>query len=395
MQSPVVSRSPNKKSLENRIQNFKKISGEISSEIDIHLHFDDANALKISDNIYLIRIIGSQSAFGIVYVAEIKKANSSSLRFACKLQLNDKTGKLERFLLDKLCKISLDANNCHFPIIYKNIDHKMPTEDISRYPLMLQNTGNVKSYILTLNEIANGDFKSFFKSHSSDSKLVKNAIEQIYMSLAFIHSHGIMHKDSHYGNFLYHKIDAGGYFHYNINGTDYYIENQGILWTIWDFGVSSPIFRFSDYMEDYNLLCLFMRHDNPTKITEDFKKKYKMEEKNIDPKTNRMKKTGKISHRKYGNIDDSIYIPYDISVLVDTLWKESGEDKNIDSKLINQDITEQTFLQNLLDNGIMFKKAIQDPEHTINTLNINFETKAKNQILMNKTSFINIPTKYL
>ncbi len=37
------------------------------------------------------------------------------------------------------------------------------------------------------------------------------------------------HYDSHWGNFLYHKIKPGGYFHYNIFGNDYYIENYGFF----------------------------------------------------------------------------------------------------------------------------------------------------------------------
>jgi hypothetical protein len=44
------------------------------------------------------------------------------------------------------------------------------------------------------------------------------------------------HYDAHWGNFLYHKIKPGGYFHYNIFGNDYYIENYGFLWVIWDYG---------------------------------------------------------------------------------------------------------------------------------------------------------------
>ena len=37
------------------------------------------------------------------------------------------------------------------------------------------------------------------------------------------------HNDAHWGNFLYHKVKPGGYFHYNI-------ENYGFLWIIWDYG---------------------------------------------------------------------------------------------------------------------------------------------------------------
>jgi hypothetical protein len=49
---------------------------------------------------------------------------------------------------------------------------------------------------------------------------------------------GRIHNDTHPGNFLYHNIKAGGFFHYNIFGVDYYLENIGFLWVIWDFDLS-------------------------------------------------------------------------------------------------------------------------------------------------------------
>ena len=57
----------------------------------------------------------------------------------------------------------------------------------------------------------------------------------------FFHKHiNALHCDTHGGNFLYHKIKPGGYFHYNLYGKDYYLENIGFLWVIWDFGLINP-----------------------------------------------------------------------------------------------------------------------------------------------------------
>ena len=53
----------------------------------------------------------------------------------------------------------------------------------------------------------------------------------------YINAH---HRDAHAGNFLYHKVKPGGYFHYNIYGQDFYLENIGFLWVIWDFGLIQP-----------------------------------------------------------------------------------------------------------------------------------------------------------
>ena len=57
----------------------------------------------------------------------------------------------------------------------------------------------------------------------------------------FFHKYiNAFHNDAHAGNFLYHRVKPGGYFHYNIYGKDYYIENIGYLWVIWDFGLIQP-----------------------------------------------------------------------------------------------------------------------------------------------------------
>ena len=47
----------------------------------------------------------------------------------------------------------------------------------------------------------------------------------------------MFHNDAHHGNFLFHKIEKGGYFHYRIYNVDYYIKNEGYIWLIWDFGL--------------------------------------------------------------------------------------------------------------------------------------------------------------
>lgn len=45
-----------------------------------------------------------------------------------------------------------------------------------------------------------------------------------------------IHNDTHSGNFLYYKIKEGRYFHYSLYDKDYYLENNGYLWNLSDFG---------------------------------------------------------------------------------------------------------------------------------------------------------------
>ena len=66
-----------------------------------------------------------------------------------------------------------------------------------------------------------------------------------------------LHNDTHLGNFLYHTVDKGGYFHYKYKNKDYYLENLGYIMVIWDFGLAKPfsdkefhIFRDIEYIMD-------------------------------------------------------------------------------------------------------------------------------------------------
>jgi predicted unusual protein kinase regulating ubiquinone biosynthesis (AarF/ABC1/UbiB family) len=92
---------------------------------------------------------------------------------------------------------------------------------------------------------------------------MENALTQIFISLLFFYQEtGYYHNDAHWGNFLYHKIKKGGYFHYKINGKSYYIENIGYLWVIWDFGLAKLINSRFDIRTDYHrIMGAFINRD--------------------------------------------------------------------------------------------------------------------------------------
>ena len=96
-----------------------------------------------------------------------------------------------------------------------------------------------------------GDLKMLMSSKKQTTTFMKNAIIQIFFSISnFSHYTGFTHKDSHWGNFLYHKIEPGGYFYYKVNGIDVYLENIGFIWIIWDFGFAKKI-KSDNVMRDY------------------------------------------------------------------------------------------------------------------------------------------------
>lgn len=127
-------------------------------------------------------------------------------------------------LFKKVSKAVL-ADKCpHFPILFKNVD------------------------LLILTELTDGNLADFLK----DMRLNKedfylNALSQIYLSLMFFYqetNHFITLPK--YKNFVYRKIEKGGYYHYKIFGQNYYLENLGYLWIIRDYETSISFEKSQD-----------------------------------------------------------------------------------------------------------------------------------------------------
>ena len=217
---------------------------------------------RLGNKIILDKQIGSKSAYGIVYLAHYKydinydnkyvKLN----KFAIKVINYSENNKIEFKVLKEATKQVLLFHCPHFPITYglltcdnKNIKsnysnpiniklNKSVINNKNNYPELVNN--NISLYY-QINELASGDFINYRITYRSNNIYLSNAISQIYLSLMFFHKYmNAYHNDAHAGNFLFHKIKPGGYFHYNIYGKDYYLENIGYLWVIWDFGLIQP-----------------------------------------------------------------------------------------------------------------------------------------------------------
>jgi hypothetical protein len=333
--------------------------------------------LIIDNKIKLIKHFGTPSTFGINYICSF--INDDKFKFSGKIQINSGMAKTELVILEELYKIRLETNNLHIPIIYGNVS--CPVSKINNredLPGFLKNPKKV-GYLIIFNELLCGDLKNYLYNIALDNyDLWLNAIEQIYMCLASLHSVGFIHNDSHYGNFLYKKINPGGYFHYNINGKDYYIPNLGYIWVIWDFGVCGPIFRYYDYIRDYNFLNLFLRYDNPAMITKSFKIKFPLDGPN-NP------------HRNYGYIDKSkLVIPKKIESLVEKLWAYTGVDNEL--FVIELEKTKQSediWFEFLVKNKLLFNHNITD-EELLNSTTINFQTVGNSKSLLLNTKLFKI-----
>jgi len=331
--------------------------------------------LIIDNKLKLIKHFGTPSSFGINYICSF--IDDDNFKFSGKIQINSGMAKKELIILEELYKIRLETNNLHIPIIYGNVS--CPVSKINNredLPGFLKNPKRV-GYLIIFNELLSGDLKNYLYNIAlGNYDLWLNAIEQIYMCLASLHSVGFNHNDSHYGNFLYKKIQPGGYFHYNINGKDYYIPNLGYLWVIWDFGVCGPIFRYYDYIRDYNFLNLFLRYDNPALITKSFKSKFRLDGPN-NP------------HRNYGYIDKSkLVIPKKIEALIEKLWVYTGVDEELFlNELEKTKQSEDKWFEFLVINNLLFNHNINH-EDVLNSTTINFQTVGNSKsILLDKNAF--------
>ena len=215
---------------------------------------------RLGNKIILDKQIGSKSVYGIAYLAHYQNDinNQNKLnklnKFAIKVVKYSINNEIEYKVLTELSKLVISFKCPHFPITYgllscdnKNIKstydidlhiNKSAIYNDKYYPDLINNN---TSLYYQINELASGDLNKYRTYNYTNKNLLLNSLAQIYISVMFFHKYiNAFHNDAHGGNFLYHNIKPGGYFHYNIYGKDYYLENIGFLWVIWDFGLIQP-----------------------------------------------------------------------------------------------------------------------------------------------------------
>lgn len=240
---------------------------------------DKTFSYRIGNRIILKKRIGTDSVYGIVYLSEFREKEKKVFTFASKIYIYDKTKVIPELEILNKMKDIVRMDLCpHFPLLYGYVicekslnnnkdsfiksreEDKTISQNLQNYPELIKINKN-KKIITTFNELANGDIWNFLEVYPTDIKLIANAIIQQYISIMFFNYYiKRVHMDTHPGNFLYHKIKPGGYFHYELFGNDYYLENKGILWVIWDFDLSKTfneaisIYQYRPYLEDYSRL---------------------------------------------------------------------------------------------------------------------------------------------
>ena len=101
-----------------------------------------------------------------------------------------------------------------------------------------------KLKLISINELADGDLKMLVNIRDviANNELLLNIFFQTFISIASFHNlTGFVHKDAHYGNFLYQINNERGYYHYICDGNDYYLKSCKYNIIIFDYGFSKKI----------------------------------------------------------------------------------------------------------------------------------------------------------
>jgi serine/threonine protein kinase len=235
----------------------------------------------LNDVILLYKRIGVDSSYGSVFVSEIKD-KKKKYTFATKIQLLTTDTYEELKYLNYLTKIAIATGNIHLPLIYSNLEcsyydkknellpkNLILTKDDEKY----EEYKNINSYNSTFVELANGDLGTFINKNIDKitNEQFKNALSQCFIGILTCHQNNIKHNDSHLYNFLYHiiKKQKKSCFEYKYHDLVFYIENLGLNWVIWDFGLSEDIIDRKNikFMNDYiELIKTLYEHISPDKF---------------------------------------------------------------------------------------------------------------------------------
>lgn len=191
------------------------------------------SVVKLGTKLTFPKRIGTESVYGIAYVTTAQGTHApAAFRVAAKIMDDSEANQREVGILAQTGQRVLSGAMPHFPVMFKALRCSRPACSGPQCHKLLQHT-----YITVLNELASGDLKTWVQTPQRVDAY-QSAISQITIALCAFHEMGYAHNDAHWGNFLYHEVQPGGYWRYNICGRDMYVKNTGQLWVLWDFGLA-------------------------------------------------------------------------------------------------------------------------------------------------------------
>lgn len=256
---------------ENRLVTYKYVQDFLNKRIskDSKYCLDD-KSYNIGDFLHLKERIGTDSKFGVIY--KTISDDDPKIDIITKLMLANKANTNEvrvNFFVTTLVEQCLSK---HFLMTYHVFPECIPSQP-NELPIIIKK----KKYMIVLNEPADGDLKMLLcqQEFLLDTELLFNVYVQCILSIATLHSYGIIHNDCHYGNFLFtdDKLQEAQekYYHYHIYGQDYYLKVCRYNMMIYDFGLvrknDNDIFSQNLAIEDYRrIIPFFMLKEDKSHI---------------------------------------------------------------------------------------------------------------------------------
>jgi serine/threonine protein kinase len=246
-----------------RFQNYKTINNFLNKNVInstngclIHSNEPNNYLYSFNNNIFLIKRIGINSSDATIFLTEIK-ISKKKYKLVTKIQLFKNL--IEYDFLNKTTEYAIKNKNIHLPLVYSFLKCNKFNKLDTLLPRKIINHKKIKSdsYYSIFAELASGDIITYTKDIVISSNYLYNAFAQCFISILACHNAGIFHRDSHAGNFLYHKIHPGGCIQYKYKNLVFYIENIGYNWVIWDFGRSTTI-SFINKLYIYNDFIVYL-----------------------------------------------------------------------------------------------------------------------------------------
>ena len=231
----------NKNNLNNRVNTYKLVSGRISALMPNDCLekkvFNGVKGYSIRNILNLEKQIGTPSKFGAIYLTNIPTLlGIYTYPIAAKVMAGNAGNINEVKLMTKITnELLLNKMSRHFLMIYGSCLCSGKIAD--------------KLKLVSINELADGDLKTLVNTREvvEDNELMFNLLFQTFISIAtFQNIVGHLHRDPHFGNFLFQTNNDKGYYHYIFNGKNYYLKACKYNIIIFDYGQSRPIMRYKD-----------------------------------------------------------------------------------------------------------------------------------------------------
>ena len=257
---------PRKHTLVNRIKQYQYLRDKLSllkddDCLETKKNTDGSQGYTIRNIINLKKRIGSKSKFGLIYLTSIPSL-ANTYPIATKVMPYTMSNIYEVYIMKMITTdILLRGVSRHFLMIYggcacsKRIAQKLK--------------------LISINELADGDIKMLIQIPEvvGNTELMFNLFIQTFISIATFHNLvGYVHRDTHYGNFLYQTNSEKGYYHYIFNGKDYYLKSCKYNIIIYDYGFAR---RIDTYTKDDASEGKISIYKDYTKIINVFIKKHR------------------------------------------------------------------------------------------------------------------------